>query len=71
MAKEKNIEMHGIVKDAVKDAFMVETEHGHLVHTKLSGKMRTRGIKVVPGDHVRIEVSPYDITRGRIMYRLK
>ncbi|MEE9213447.1 MAG: translation initiation factor IF-1 [Thermodesulfobacteriota bacterium] len=72
MAKEERIEFEGTVIEALPNAmFRVEIENGHRVLAYVSGKMRTRFIRILPGDKVRLEISPYDLTRGRITYRLK
>ncbi len=72
MAKEERIEFEGTVIEALPNAmFKVEIENGHRVLAYVSGKMRTRFIRILPGDKVRLEISPYDLTRGRITYRLK
>ena len=64
------ITVEGRVKDALPNAmFMVELENGHSVLSHLAGKMRTNYIRVLPGDRVTVELSPYDLTRGRITYR--
>jgi len=64
------ISVDGRVKDALPNAmFMVELENGHTVLSHLAGKMRTNYIRVLPGDRVTVELSPYDLTRGRITYR--
>lgn len=64
------ITVDGRVKDALPNAmFMVELENGHTVLSHLAGKMRTNYIRVLPGDRVTVELSPYDLTRGRITYR--
>jgi len=64
------ITVDGRVKDALPNAmFMVELENGHSVLSHLAGKMRTNYIRVLPGDRVTVELSPYDLTRGRITYR--
>jgi translation initiation factor IF-1 len=66
------LEVEGTVIEALPNTnFMVELENGHKVLAHLSGKMRQRYIRVVPGDTVRVELSPYDLTRGRITYRLR
>lgn len=68
--KEDAIEVAGIVKEAVRGAFRVQLENSeHIVLCHLGGKMRKNYIRVVPGDHVTVEVSPYDFTKGRITYR--
>ena len=66
------LEVEGTVIEALPNTnFMVELENGHKVLAHLSGKMRQRYIRVVPGDTVRVELSPYDLTRGRITYRMR
>ena len=70
MAKEEAIEAQGIVKEALANTqFRVELDNGHLVLAHVGGKMRKHFIRIVPGDRVIVEVSPYDLTRGRIIYR--
>ncbi|AEJ61993.1 Translation initiation factor IF-1 [Spirochaeta thermophila DSM 6578] len=70
MAKEDAIEVEGIVKEALPNTmFRVELENGHLILAHLSGKMRKYFIRIVPGDRVKVALSPYDLTRGRIIYR--
>ena len=70
MAKEKTIELEAIVKEALPNAtFKVELENGHKVMARISGKMRKFFIKILPGDKVRVELSPYDLTKGRIIFR--
>jgi translation initiation factor IF-1 len=70
--KEEGIELDGVVLEAVKNGFKVEvSKTKHIVLATLSGKMRQNSIKVVPGDIVKVEVSPYDLTRGRITFRAK
>jgi translation initiation factor IF-1 len=70
LAKEEGIEVVGIVKEPLKNAmFRVELESGHLVLAHVSGKMRRYFIRILPGDTVKLELSPYDLTRGRIIYR--
>lgn len=72
MAKEEPIEFTGKVIEALPNAmFRVETEKGHKILAQLSGRMRKYYIRIVPGDTVTVEVSPYDFTRGRITYRQK
>jgi translation initiation factor IF-1 len=72
MAKEEKIEVEGKVLEALPNAmFRVEVEGGHRVLAHISGKMRMHYIKILPGDKVRVELSPYDLTRGRITYRGK
>ena len=71
MAKEEAIEVEGVVKEALPNTqFRVELKNGgHVVLAHLSGKMRKHYIKIVPGDSVKIELSPYDLNRGRIVFR--
>ena len=70
MAKEEAIEVEGIVKEALPNTmFRVELENSHIILAFLSGKMRKHFIKIVPGDRVRVELSPYDLTKGRITFR--
>lgn len=72
MAKEDVIEIEGTVKEPLPNAmFRVELENGHVVLAHISGKMRMNFIRILPGDKVKLEVSPYDLTRGRITYRAK
>ncbi|HKQ32441.1 MAG TPA: translation initiation factor IF-1 [Thermodesulfobacteriota bacterium] len=72
MAKEERIEFEGTVIEALPNAmFRVEIEGGHEVLAYVSGKMRTRFIRILPGDKVKLELSPYDLSKGRITYRLK
>jgi translation initiation factor IF-1 len=72
MAKEEAIEVEGTVVDSLPNAmFRVELENGHKVLAHVSGKMRMNFIKILPGDKVKMELSPYDLTKGRITYRAK
>ena len=72
VAKEEAIEVEGTVVEPLPNAmFRVELENGHLVLAHISGKMRMHFIKILPGDKVTVELSPYDLTRGRITYRAK
>jgi translation initiation factor IF-1 len=72
MAKEEAIEVEGRVIEPLPNAmFRVELESGHRVLAHISGKMRMHFIKILPGDKVTVELSPYDLTRGRIVYRTK
>jgi len=72
MAKEEHIEMEGTVIETLPNTmFRVELENGHVVTAHISGKMRMHFIKILPGDKVTVELSPYDLTRGRITYRSK
>lgn len=70
MAKEEPIQIEGIVRETLPNAmFRVEIVGGHLVLAHVSGKMRMNFIRILPGDTVLLELSPYDLTRGRIIYR--
>ncbi len=70
--KEENIEVEGTVLEALPNAmFRVELSQGHKVLAHVSGKIRMNFIKILPGDKVTVELSPYDLTRGRIIYRFK
>ncbi|MHC4870391.1 MAG: translation initiation factor IF-1 [Planctomycetota bacterium] len=70
MAKEEAITVQAIVKESLPNArFQVELENGHQVLAHVSGKMRMNFIKIVPGDEVTVELSPYDLSKGRITYR--
>jgi len=72
LAKEEAIEVEAIVVEPLPNAmFKVELENKHRVLAHISGKMRKHFIRILPGDRVRVELSPYDLTRGRIVYRLK
>ena len=72
MAKEDNIEMQGTVLETLPNTmFRVELENGHVVTAHISGKMRMHYIRILPGDKVALEMSPYDLSRGRITYRYK
>jgi translation initiation factor IF-1 len=70
MAKEDLIEVEGVVTETLPNAtFRVKMENGHMVLAHISGKMRMHYIKILPGDRVTLQVSPYDLSRGRITYR--
>ena len=70
MAKEEPIRVEGIVKESLPNAmFRVELENGHMVLAHVSGKMRMHFIRILPGDKVTLEMSPYDLNKGRIVYR--
>lgn len=70
LAKEEAIEVEGIVKESLPNTmFRVELQNGHRILAHLSGKMRKHYIRIVPGDRVKVALSPYDLTRGRIIYR--
>ena len=72
MAKEDAIELEGTVLEALPNAmFRVELENGHKILAYISGKMRMHYIKILPGDKVQVELSVYDLDRGRITYRYK
>ena len=72
MAKEESIQMTGTVVEALPNAmFRVELENGHEITAHISGKIRMHYIRILPGDTVQVELSPYDLTRGRITYRYK
>jgi translation initiation factor IF-1 len=72
MAKEEAIKIDGIIKETLPNAtFIVKLDNGHEVLAHVSGKMRMHFIKILPGDKVSLELSPYDLTRGRIIYRYK
>ena len=71
MAKEDLIEVEGVVKVALPNAmFRVEVDNGHIVLAHISGKIRMHIIRILPGDKVKVELSPYDLTRGRITFRV-
>jgi len=70
MAKEQGIRVEATVKDALPNAvFRVQLENGHIVTAHVSGKMRMHFIRILPGDRVTVELSPYDLSKGRIVYR--
>ncbi len=70
--KEEAIQVQAVVSETLPNAmFRVELENGHLVLAHISGKMRKHFIRILPGDKVLVELSPYDLNRGRIIYRLK
>lgn len=72
LAKEEGIQVEGTVVESLPNAtFRVELENGHKLLAHISGKMRMHFIKILPGDKVTVELSPYDLTRGRIVYRYK
>ncbi|MFH1704077.1 MAG: translation initiation factor IF-1 [Nitrospirota bacterium] len=72
MSKEETIEVQGIVIDTLPNAmFKVELENGQVILAYVSGKIRMHFIKILPGDKVTVELSPYDLTKGRITYRVK
>jgi len=72
MGKQANIEIDGTIIEALSNAmFRAELENGHIVTAHISGKMRMHYIKILPGDKVKMEMSPYDLTKGRITFRYK
>jgi len=72
MAKEEPIEVEGVVVEPLPNAmFRVKLDNGHVVLAHISGKMRMHYIRILAGDKVTVELSPYDLTRGRIIYRSK
>ncbi len=72
MAKEDVIELEGVVLEALPNTnFKVELENGHQILAHISGKLRMNYIKILPGDKVKVELSPYDLNRGRITWRAK
>lgn len=72
MAKEPAIEQDGVIMEALSNAmFKVVLDNGHELTAHISGKMRLHYIRILPGDRVKVEMSPYDLTKGRIVYRYK
>ena len=72
MSKEDVIEVEGVVTEALPNAeFIVELENGHKLHAHISGKLRMNYIRILPGDKVKLEMSQYDLNRGRITWRGK
>jgi len=72
MAKKNLIQQDGVIEEALSNAmFRVRLENDHLIVATISGKMRMNYIRILPGDKVAVEMSPYDLTRGRITYRYK
>ena len=72
MSKQTGIEQEGIVTEAMANSmFRVELENGHEIICHISGKIRINNIRIMPGDKVKVEMSPYDLTKGRIVLRLK
>ena len=70
MAKQENIELDGTITQALSNAmFRVELENGHVVTAHISGKMRKNYIKILTGDSVQVELTPYDLSKGRITFR--
>ena len=72
MAKQASIEQDGVIREALSNAmFRVELENGHEIIAHISGKMSMNYIKILPGDRVKVEMSPYDLSKGRISFRYK
>lgn len=72
MAKEEAIEVEGKILEALPNAmFRVELDNSHKILAHISGKMRMNFIRILPGDRVKVQLSPYDLTRGRIIFRIK
>lgn len=72
MAKQKSIEVEGTVTEALGNSlFRVELDNEHVIVCHISGKMRKFHIRIIPGDRVKVEMSPYDLTKGRITFRSK
>ncbi len=72
MAKQEAIKVDGVITETLPNAtFRVKLENGHIILAHISGKMRMHFIKILPGDKVAVEMSPYDLSRGRIVYRYK
>lgn len=72
MPKQAAIELDGVILEALSNAmFKVELENGHVITAHISGKMRMHYIKILPGDKVKVEMTPYDLTKGRISFRYK
>ena len=72
MSKQLVIEQDGVIVEALSNAmFRVELENGHMITAHLSGKMRLHSIRILPGDKVKVEMSPYDLSKGRIVFRYK
>ncbi len=72
MTKQLSIQQDGVVVESLGNAmFRVELENGHVILAHISGKMRMHYIKILPGDKIRVEMSPYDLSKGRITFRYK
>jgi translation initiation factor IF-1 len=72
MSKQESIEKDGVITEALSNAmFRVELDNGHQIIAHISGKMRQHYIRILPGDKVRVEMSPYDLSKGRISFRYK
>ena len=71
MARQSSIEQDGVIQEALSNAmFRVELENGHVITAHISGKMRMHYIKLLPGDKVKLEMSPYDLSKARITFRI-
>ncbi|MCH4013166.1 MAG: translation initiation factor IF-1 [Solobacterium sp.] len=71
MSKEDTIRIEGVVEEVVPNAFQVKLENGHVIRATLAGKLRIHHIRILPGDRVTVELSPYDLNNGRITYRYR
>lgn len=72
MPKDESIEVEGLVKQSLANTqFVVELDNGHTILAHVSGKMRMHFIRIIPGDRVKVEISPYDLSKGRITFRHK
>ncbi len=72
MAKQPSIQQDGVITEALSNAmFRVELQNGHVITAHISGKMRMHYIRILPGDKVKVEMSPYDLSKGRITFRYK
>jgi len=71
MAKDNFIVLEAVVEEVLPQCYSIKLENGQLIRATVSGKMRMHNIRILPGDHVTVELSPYDLTRGRITYRHK
>jgi translation initiation factor IF-1 len=72
MAKENVIEVEGVIVETLPNTnFRVKLENGHIIMAHVSGKIRMHYIRILPGDRVKMQISPYDLTQGRIVYRYK
>jgi translation initiation factor IF-1 len=72
MAKEEQIELEGVVEETLPNTmFRVKLDNGHVIIAHISGKMRKHYIRILTGDRVRVEMSPYDLSKGRITFRMK
>jgi translation initiation factor IF-1 len=71
LSKEDTIRIEGVVEEVVPNAFQVKLENGHVIRATLAGKLRIHHIRILPGDRVTVELSPYDLNNGRITYRYR